>query len=81
MLDSEILADVYLAMTGGQVGLGLHDDADGQNAAQEEIRRLPANRPVLKVIYACDDELIAHEERLKVIDSASQGACVWRVLA
>ena len=81
LLDSEILADVYLAMTGGQVGLGLHDDADGQGAAQEEIRRLPANRPILKVIYAKDDELIAHEERLKVIDSASQGACVWRVLA
>lgn len=81
LLDTEILADVYLAMTGGQVGLSLHDDSDADGMNQETIRRLPQNRPVLKVIQANQDELLAHEDRLKIIDAASQGACVWRELA
>jgi len=81
LLDAEILADVYLAMTGGQVGLSLHDDSDGEGMSQETIRRLEQNRPILKVIKATQDELLAHEDRLKVIDSVSQGACIWRELA
>jgi DNA polymerase-3 subunit epsilon len=81
LLDAEILADVYLAMTGGQVGLSLHDDSDNAGVSQETIRRLEPSRPLLKVIQATEDELLAHEDRLKVIDSASQGACIWRELA
>lgn len=81
LLDAEILADVYLAMTGGQVGLSLGDDSDAEGMSQETIRRLDANRSLLKVIKATPDELLAHEDRLKVIDSASQGTCIWRELA
>ena len=79
LLDSEILADVYLAMTGGQVSLGFdgQTDAGGQMMASE-IRRLDPSRPRLKVRYASAAELLAHEERLEIIDKASGGNTVWR---
>lgn len=80
LLDAEILADVYLYMTGGQVGLALGaeeaDDAGGQQT--ETIRRLAAGRLALKVVRAGADELAAHEGRLKALDKAAGGACVWR---
>ena len=78
LLDSEILADVFLAMTGGQVSLLLGGEAgsDGKIVA-EGIKRLDANRKKLTIQYATENELIAHKERLKAIDKASDGACVW----
>lgn len=79
LLDAEILADVYLAMTGGQVGLGLSDDSGGgENGQQEVIQRLAADRPRLKVVQASEAELAAHEERLTVIDKACGGVSIWR---
>ncbi|MFE8031951.1 DNA polymerase III subunit epsilon [Thiohalocapsa marina] len=79
LLDAEILADVYLAMTGGQVSLQL---GAGEQAAfgREAIplRRLSAQRPPLRVVRASDAELAAHAARLDAIDKASGGACVWR---
>jgi DNA polymerase-3 subunit epsilon len=48
LLDSEILADVYLAMTGGQVGLSLHEDSDADGTGQETIQRLSNSRPKIK---------------------------------
>ncbi len=81
LLDAEILADVYLAMTGGQVGLSLHDDADGEGGQQEVIQRLSANRAPLKVIKANEQELSEHEARLTIIDKACGGSSVWRQLA
>lgn len=81
LLDAQILADVYLVMTGGQVGLALGaDDGDSGQAGAEAIRRLAADRPALRVIRAGTEELAAHEARLAVIDKASGGACLWRQL-
>lgn len=77
LLDAEILADVYLLMTGGQFSL-LDEVADGTSSAEasESARRIAADRPRLKVI-ACDaEELAAHEQRLAAIEKAA-GACVW----
>jgi DNA polymerase III subunit epsilon len=79
LLDAEILADVYLAMTGGQVGLQLSgQDGSGTDSAQgeEKIRRLPTNRQLGKVIRASDVEIQAHLKRLAEIDRVSPGA-VW----
>ncbi|WP_455200083.1 DNA polymerase III subunit epsilon [Kaarinaea lacus] len=77
LLDAEILADVYLRMTGGQVTLLLGDqDASGAAVAQT-IRRLSADRPPLTVIKADDQEMAAHEQRLQAINDASKGRCVW----
>ncbi len=77
LLDSEILADVYLTMTGGQVSLGLGADGDGVSASGSVIRRLSADHPKLNVLYATKDELDAHETRLEIIQKTSDGKCVW----
>jgi DNA polymerase III subunit epsilon len=79
LLDAEILADVYLIMTGGQTSLSLgsgeeHADAAGQG---DGIRRLPADRPALAVLRASDGELHQHEQRLAAIRKASGGTCLW----
>ena len=83
LLDAEILADVYLAMTGGQTTLSLGGSGSGAGAGQgsaEAIRRLAANRPSLRVVRATTEELAAHEERMAAIDKASGGACLWNKL-
>jgi DNA polymerase III subunit epsilon len=79
LLDAEILADVYLAMTGGQASLSL-DGSDGEAGGETAlaIRRLDANRRPCRVIRADAAELAAHEARLEAIHKASGGACVWR---
>ena len=80
LLDSEILADVYLIMTGGQVNLNINDQSsadDGSVSTSSGIKRLPADRPALKVIKASDAELASHNKKLETIKSAS-GHCVWQ---
>jgi len=79
LLDSEILADVFLAMTGGQVSLGLGADAGGAESGEvvAAIRRLSADRPKLSVEYASTGELDAHQKYLEAIQKASDGKCVW----
>lgn len=79
LLDAEILADVYLLMTGGQTNLLLAGEEAGGDAARDTaIRRLAATRPALKVIQASAEELSAHEVRLLEIDKASDGNTQWR---
>jgi len=77
LLDAEILADVYLTMTGGQASLSL--GASEGPAVRTEVtpQRLDTNRPPLKVLRADAEELAAHTERLAAIDKASDGRCIW----
>ncbi|MGB2115706.1 MAG: DNA polymerase III subunit epsilon [Porticoccaceae bacterium] len=80
LLDAEILADVYLVMTGGQVNLNISDQSsvdEGAVSASSGIKRLPADRSPLKVIKASDAELASHNNKLETIKSAS-GHCVWQ---
>jgi DNA polymerase-3 subunit epsilon len=84
LLDSEILADVYLAMTGGQTSLSLAGNAsDGSGAGGgagnrgSEIRRLPASRPHCRVIRASDSELAEHEARMAAIAKAAGAPALW----
>ena len=81
LLDAEILADVYLLMTGGQTTLGLsNDDYSETNEAKNNsgsIRRFASNRPMLKVLRANDDELAKHTERLDTIEKKA-GKVLWR---
>ena len=81
LLDAEILADVYLLMTGGQVGLALNAGADasdssGSATGASTIKRLATGRQPLPVIQATADELEAHKEKLNVVQKASDD-CVW----
>lgn len=76
LLDAEILADVYLLMTGGQTKLNLKGDGSGEGGP-EPIRRLAADRKPLKVVMASADELEQHEQRLDLVEKKG-GACLWR---
>ena len=80
LLDAEILADVYLAMTGGQVSLSLDSHADSTGQQRSTIRRLAADRRPLRVIRADEAETRAHSARLDAIDKACDGSSVWRSL-
>lgn len=78
LLDAEILADVYLLMTGGQTALNLSGNNTGDESGKSQgIRRLPDDRAPLKVIPASADELKEHENRLDLIESKG-GSCIWR---
>src|SRR5262249_46205206 len=85
LLDARLLADVYLAMTGGQAALLLDREpgaAGGGPAPLEGLRELfeqPAGP--LRVIRASAEELAAHDERLAGIDKKSGGKLLWREVA
>ena len=82
LLDAEILAEVYLAMTGGQASLVLSAETEEGNAGRPDggIRRLSPDRKPLPVITASDQELARHESRLDEIEAAA-GKTIWRTLA
>ncbi len=77
LLDAEILADVYLAMTGGQTALLLAEETGETEQGGEQIRRLAADRPPIPVVRASAAELERHQARLQAIDQASGGNCLW----
>ena len=74
LLDARILADVYLAMTGGQTALQLAALEREPGALTAPPAR-PAGR--LKVLRASPTERDSHEQMLKVIAQASGGKCLW----
>lgn len=82
LLDAEILADVYLAMTGGQVTLSLGGGTgSGSGVGQvEQIRRFAEDRPRLRVIRADSEETAQHQARLQAIAKALGGPSVWEQL-
>lgn len=86
LLDAEILADVYLAMTGGQAALfeethsHLKSATTGNDPAPSDIRRLDIKRPKLSVIAPSAEELAAHAAWLEELDRKSGGKCVWTKL-
>ncbi|SFM56002.1 DNA polymerase III subunit epsilon [Marinobacter zhejiangensis] len=75
LLDAEILADVYLLLTGGQTALTL-DDSDENSGESGGIRRLSSSRPALKVVHAGAEEEAAHAELMGVIEKAA-GETLW----
>lgn len=77
LLDAELLAEAYLAMTRGQDSL-LIDMAPAAIPVAENA--LPAESPDLPVLRASSEELAAHSMLLQEIDQAAGGACVWKVL-
>jgi DNA polymerase-3 subunit epsilon len=78
LLDARILADVYLAMTGGQAALMLEDEASVVAGTGRAHRLLPEQRERLRTIAPTAGELAAHRERLDALDAMSDGRCVWR---
>lgn len=76
MLDAELLADVYLAMTGGQGALGFDSRLD-DNVASASSKSVSSSTRRGRVIAATMEEIAQHQQRLLQIDSKSDGACVW----
>ncbi len=78
LLDSEILAEVFLAMTGGQTALSLSSSEESTDAQEESsaIRRFSADKPKLRVITTSDAELANHQSKLEQIQKKS-GNCFW----
>lgn len=84
LLDARILADVYLAMTGGQATLTLGADTAAAGATTPAgVRSQAAGAAAagaIAVVRASEEELRAHEEALARLDKSSGGATVWRRL-
>ena len=76
LLDAELLAEVYLAMTGGQVDLGLSHAAIQSQAAVGPAR-IDTRELQLPVVAASEQELKAHQARLADIDEAAEQGCLW----
>ena len=76
-LDSELLAEVYLAMTRGQETL----EIGGMSIEEEEAaaKAAPLSNIHIVVLAATEEELARHEEVLDDIEKSNKGApCVWR---
>lgn len=79
LLDAEILAEVYLAMTGGQTALTLDAEHAGDEQVQSgglAIRRLSLSPGSLRIQQPADDEWAAHRAKLEQIREAA-GHCCW----
>jgi DNA polymerase-3 subunit epsilon len=80
LLDAEILADVYLLMTGGQTNLfgtgnNSNDDSSGQNVSQIDHSW---DIPPLRQVMASVEDMAAHEALLDLIAQNSDDGPVWR---
>jgi DNA polymerase III subunit epsilon len=78
LLDTELLAEVYLAMTRGQDSL-LGDGSDEMEEAGASLAG-DAPRMAVRVLHATEEELAQHEQQLADIDKVSKGECLWQQL-
>nr|WP_229632006.1 MULTISPECIES: DNA polymerase III subunit epsilon [Pseudomonas] len=80
LLDAELLADVYLTMTGGQTTLSLAGSGEGEEGDSghgSEVRRPLLSRPAGRVIAANEAELASHVEHLARIAKAAGAPALW----
>ncbi len=77
LLDSELLAEVWLAMTRGQDALLMDFEAsDVKNGRTLRVEKFDTSG--LRVVAATAEEMAAHETYLDVLDKSSGAPCVWR---
>jgi DNA polymerase-3 subunit epsilon len=78
LLDAELLANVFLAMTGGQVALSFDcSNAAAQASGVSGHRKLEQTRPALRVISASTLELEAHRHKLVAVARAHKAGPLW----
>jgi len=81
LLDARILAEVYLAMTGGQAAFTLSEESDtARSRARQAAPQRFSHGVRIVVVKASEEELAAHEAALALLDKASRGNTVWRRL-
>ncbi|MET0504282.1 MAG: DNA polymerase III subunit epsilon [Luteibacter sp.] len=79
LLDAQLLADVYIAMTSGQVALDLAWDASADHGGSNVLNDIViTRRPVVR--RATDVEIQLHDQRLDALDKAAGGQSIWRKL-
>ena len=77
LLDAQILAEVYLALTSGQGEMGFGDGASARTAEQAAIVQRPVGDAATRVRVVVDaEELAAHAARLAVLQKKA-GRCLW----
>src|SRR5450631_1920776 len=82
LLDARILAEVYLAMTGGQATFTLSEESDTARSRARAAAPLRFSHGVrIAVVKASEEEVAAHELSLALLDKASGGNTVWRRMA
>lgn len=81
LLDAQLLADVYLTMTGGQATLLLDAGTGEAIVSQQSGRPIDREGLVLVVVRASADELVEHDRYLDLLDKRSGGKTLWRTLA
>ena len=74
LLDAELLAEVYLAMTRGQNSLMM--EFESVEMTEFSVKSITHFNP--KIIFASEDECLQHEQVLNAIDKAGGGSCIWR---
>ena len=74
LLDAQILAEVYLAMTGGQTALSLKIASRVEEQADSEA---PRERPPIRVRQAAGQELADHQARLQELENTATDGCRW----
>ncbi len=77
LLDAELLADVYLAMTRGQNSLSMEVEVEAAGAGVHLEHVALAD---VIVQAASVDEIAAHEDLLNGLDKAVKGSCIWRAV-
>ncbi|MBK0034615.1 DNA polymerase III subunit epsilon [Erwinia sp. S43] len=78
LLDSEILADVFLIMTGGQTSLSFSMEGEKEEqSGGDTIHRIARPSSGLRVLRASEQELAEHEKRLDLVQKKG-GSCLWR---
>jgi DNA polymerase-3 subunit epsilon len=81
LLDARILAEVYLAMTGGQGSLTLSAESDTVRSGVHQVLPLRSLTDIrVVVVNANEEETAAHEHILALLDKTSSGNTVWRRL-
>lgn len=77
LLDAEILADVFLMMTGGQIALLVEEETEQAEQVSEEVPRAVYDMSNAVVLVANEEELAAHEAFLALLNKKSKGNCIW----
>jgi DNA polymerase-3 subunit epsilon len=78
LLDAEILAEVYVAMTRGQESLIIDLDSPGPNPVEAPEHRVASHqREPQRTLRASAEELAQHEQLIAAIKKESKGKCLW----
>ena len=77
LLDAQLLAEVYLAMTRGQESLTIDLGTGPSLDLAASANHSTAARPILTVTLPSPEELLAHQAYLEVLDRETKGRCLW----